>query len=395
MTSADRWLLPEGVDEALPEQAARIEHLRRTLLNLHESWGYQLVIPPLLEYLDSLLTGAGSDLEIDTFKVIDQLSGRLLGIRADFTSQVARIDAHCLKSEGVQRLSYCGSVLRTMPAGLNGTRSPIQLGAEIYGHGGVESDVEVLSLMLQTLAVTGLDHVVLDLGHVDVVSGVLALCDLDSAQEDKLIELYKAKDLPELDRYVATLSLTSTHKQWLVELPRLCGGKEVLQHASELFAGVSESIEDAIVLLQTISDVVVTRFPDVGLHFDLSDLVSYSYHTGVVFAAYVPGYGNAIARGGRYNNIGQVFGRSRPATGFSTDVKALVALTDVVVVQPKTVLSPICTNDALWQKVNALREQGYRVIESLDNAHVINIDFKLDFVDGAWQLMPVQHETFL
>ncbi|ETX10359.1 ATP phosphoribosyltransferase [Marinomonas ushuaiensis DSM 15871] len=391
MTLADRWLLPEGVDEALPEQAAKIEHLRRTLLNLHESWGYHLVIPPLLEYLDSLLTGAGSDLEIETFKVIDQLSGRLLGIRADFTSQVARIDAHCLKDDGVQRLSYCGSVLRTMPAGLDGTRSPIQLGAEVYGHGGVESDIEVLSLMLQTLSVAGLSNLVLDLGHVDVVNGVLAACDLSADQESKLIELYKTKDLPELDRYVDGLDVSSVKKQWLVGLPRLCGGKEVLGLAANLFGDVSESINSAIVLLKQLSDSISERFPTVGLHFDLSDLVSYSYHTGVVFAAYVPGHGNAIARGGRYNNIGQVFGRSRPATGFSTDVKALVALTNVVVNRPKTVLSPVCSNDKLWKKVNALRTEGYRVVEVLDDFYSGDADFKLDFVDEAWQLMPVQN----
>ncbi len=391
MTLADRWLLPEGVDEALPEQAAKIEHLRRTLLNLHESWGYHLVIPPLLEYLDSLLTGAGSDLEIETFKVIDQLSGRLLGIRADFTSQVARIDAHCLKNDGVERLSYCGSVLRTMPSGLDGTRSPIQLGAEIYGHGGVESDIEVLSLMLQTLSSAGLSNLVLDLGHVDVVSGVLTTCGLSEEQESKLIELYKTKDLPELDRYVESLSLSDTHKQWLVGLPRLCGGKEVLGLAAELFGDVNSSINDAIVLLQKLSDVVCQRFPSVGLHFDLSDLVSYSYHTGVVFAAYVPGHGNAIARGGRYNNIGEVFGRSRPATGFSTDVKALVALADVIVSKPKTVISPVCSSDALWKKVNDLRSEGYRVIEVLDGLYSGCADFKLDFVDETWQLMPIQN----
>lgn len=391
MTLADRWLLPEGVDEALPVQAAKIEHLRRTLLNLHESWGYHLVIPPLLEYLDSLLTGAGSDLEIETFKVIDQLSGRLLGIRADFTSQVARIDAHCLKGEGVKRLSYCGSVLRTVPAGLDGTRSPIQLGAEIYGHGGVESDIEVLSLMLQTLSAAGLPNLVLDLGHVDVVSGVLAACHLDKTDEGKLIELYKTKDLPELDRFVEGLSLPDQQKQWLVGLPRLCGGKEVLERATTLLSGVSDSIDGAIALLETLSNVVCQRFPEVGLHFDLSDLVSYSYHTGVVFAAYVPGHGNAIARGGRYNNIGQVFGRSRPATGFSTDVKALVALTDVVVDKPKMVLSPVCTSDALWQKINTLRAEGYRVVEVLDDLYSSEAEFKLDFVDGVWQLVPIKN----
>ncbi len=391
MTLADRWLLPEGVDEALPLQAAKIEHLRRTLLNLHESWGYQLVIPPLLEYLDSLLTGAGSDLEIETFKVIDQLSGRLMGIRADFTSQVARIDAHCLKDEGVQRLSYCGSVLRTMPTGLDGSRCPIQLGAEIYGHGGVESDIEVLSLMLQTLSVAGLKNLVLDLGHVDIVSGILSACQLEEEQQSKLIELYKAKDLPELDRYVESLDLVAKQKEWLVTLPRLCGGTEVLQRAETLFAGVSDSIAQALALLSQVSDAVTKRFPDVGLHFDLSDLVSYSYHTGLVFAAYLPAHGNAIARGGRYNNIGQVFGRSRPATGFSTDVKALVGLVDVSVEQASTVLAPICSSAELWQKVNELRSEGYRVIEALDDSELACADFTLELSGQTWQLVPVKN----
>ncbi|MBJ7537549.1 ATP phosphoribosyltransferase regulatory subunit [Marinomonas transparens] len=389
MALADRWLLPEGVDEALPEQAAKIEHLRRTLLNLHASWGYHLVIPPLLEYLDSLLTGAGSDLENETFKVIDQLSGRLLGIRADFTSQVARIDAHCLKEEGVQRLSYCGSVLRTMPAGLDGTRSPIQLGAEIYGHGGVESDIEVLSLMLETLSATGLSNTVLDLGHVDIVNGVLTACDLNTDQKNKLIELYKAKDLPELDRYVEELALLDSQAQWLVGLPRLCGGVEVLERAAELFVDVSDSISRALALLEEVSNAVAARFPSVGLHFDLSDLVSYNYHTGLVFAAYLPGHGNAIARGGRYNNIGQVFGRPRPATGFSTDVKALVGLVNLQIEKPKTVLSPVSVNDALWKKVNSLRAEGYRVVEMLEETYTGDADFKLDLIAGTWQLIPV------
>ncbi|BFM48608.1 ATP phosphoribosyltransferase regulatory subunit [Marinomonas sp. THO17] len=388
MTLADRWLLPEGVDEALPEQAAKIEHLRRTLLNLHQGWGYQLVIPPLLEYLDSLLTGAGSDLEIETFKVIDQLSGRLMGVRADFTSQVARIDAHCLKEEGVQRLSYCGSVLRTVPSGLDGTRCPIQLGAELYGHGGVESDIEVLSLMLQTLTVAGLSNLVLDLGHVDIVNGVVAACGLTSDQETKLADLYRAKDLPELERYVETLSLNAEQANWLIQLPRLCGGYEVLEKAEALLANISVPVKNAIALLQDMARSVENRFPAVGMHFDLSDLVSYSYHTGVVFAAYVPGHGNAIARGGRYNNIGHVFGRSRPATGFSTDVKALVSLSEVVVAKPKTVISPVSQDAKLWHKVNALRAEGYQVVEALEGDTAKEAQYQLVQMDGEWQMLP-------
>lgn len=391
MTLADRWLLPDGVDEALPKQAAKIEHLRRTLLNLHENWGYKLVIPPLLEYLDSLLIGAGSDLDLETFKVIDQLSGRLMGIRADFTSQVARIDAHCLKQDGVQRLSYCGSVLRTTPAGLDGTRSPIQLGAELYGHSGIESDLEILSLMLDTLTTAGLDKLVLDVGHIDVVRGVMAASGVNGEQENKLTDLYRAKGLPELAAYVSTLDIDEQAKQWLLVLPRLCGGAEVLDQAEAALQNVSDAVTSALKQIRAVSEVVSQRFKAVGLHFDLSDMESYSYHTGLVFAAYVPGHGNAVARGGRYDYIGEVFGRSRPATGFSTDVKALVALADVVVAEPKKVLAPLATTKELWQQVQSLRSDGYKVIEQLEpSIDTTEFDFQLVRDGDQWKLVSIK-----
>jgi len=384
----DRWLLPEGVDEALPEQAEKIEQLRRVLLNLHGRWGYDLVIPPLLEYLDSLLTGAGSDLELETFKVIDQLSGRLMGIRADFTSQVARIDARCIKEQGVQRLSYCGSVLRTIPAGLDGSRSPIQMGAELYGHGGVESDIEILSLMLETLEVAGIKSPVLDLGHVDIVRGVIEASSLNESEKEKLAEFYRSKALPELESFVKALNISEQQKTWLIALPRLCGGDDVLQRAQVILAGAGEKVETALASLSEIKTQIQMRFPKVGLHFDLSDLVSYSYHTGLVFAAYVPGFGNAIARGGRYNNIGEVFGRSRPATGFSTDLKTLVSLADIQVEKAKRVLVPVAQDLSLWQAIQSLRAQNYQVVEQLtDLDSLIDYDYTLAYVQGEWQLV--------
>lgn len=384
----DRWLLPEGVDEALPEQAEKIEQLRRVLLNLHGRWGYDLVIPPLLEYLDSLLTGAGSDLELETFKVIDQLSGRLMGIRADFTSQVARIDARCIKEQGVQRLSYCGSVLRTIPAGLDGSRSPIQMGAELYGHGGVESDIEILSLMLETLEVAGIDSPVLDLGHVDIVRGVIEASSLNDAEKEKLADFYRSKALPELESFVSALNINEQQKAWLIALPRLCGGEEVLEKAQEILAGAGEKVTLALDNLAIIKLQIQARYPAVGLHFDLSDLVSYSYHTGLVFAAYVPGFGNAIARGGRYNNIGEVFGRSRPATGFSTDLKTLVSLADIKVEKAQRVLVPVAQDLSLWQAIQKLRAQNYQVVEQLTelDSHA-DYDYSLTQVKGEWQLV--------
>jgi ATP phosphoribosyltransferase regulatory subunit len=391
MTLAERWLLPEGVDEALPKQAEKIEHLRRKLLDVHHAFGYQLVIPPLLEYLDSLLTGAGSDLENETFKVIDQLSGRMMGIRADFTSQVARIDAHCLKENDIQRLCYCGSVLRTIPAGLDGTRSPIQLGAELYGHGGIESDIEIISLMIETLNVAQIDALVLDLGHVDIVRGVMNACQLTQNQQDHISEFLTSKDVPELARYVDSQLLTTEQKAWLVVLPKLCGGEEVLGLANTLLKGISGQIDKALKQLSLINEMVRLRFPTVKMHFDLSDLVSYSYHTGLVFAAYVPGYGNAIARGGRYNNIGEVFGRSRPATGFSTDLKALVDLSDSYADTMHTVFAPMGNDSDLWSAVKKYRQQGYRVVQALDKSEFEKhqFQFKLELVGGAWVLTPV------
>ena len=384
----DRWLLPEGVDEALPEQAEKIEQLRRVLLNLHGRWGYDLVIPPLLEYLDSLLTGAGSDLELETFKVIDQLSGRLMGIRADFTSQVARIDARGINEQGVQRLSYCGSVLRTIPAGLDGSRSPIQMGAELYGHGGVESDIEILSLMLETLDVAGIKAPVLDLGHVDIVRGVIEASSLNASEKEKLAGFYRSKALPELESFVNALAINEQQKVWLIALPRLCGGEEVLERAQTILAGAGDKVLAALDSLAAIKTQVQARFPSVGLHFDLSDLVSYSYHTGLVFAAYVPGFGNAIARGGRYNNIGEVFGRSRPATGFSTDLKTLVSLADIQVEKPKRVLVPVASDLSLWRAVQALRAQNYQVVEQLtDLDSLVDYDYTLAEVQGEWQLV--------
>ncbi|TBR44723.1 ATP phosphoribosyltransferase regulatory subunit [Marinomonas agarivorans] len=387
MGMADRWLLPEGVDESLPEKATQIEQLRRTLLNLHSTWGYELVIPPLLEYLDSLLIGAGSDLEIETFKVTDQLSGRLMGIRADFTSQVARIDAHSLKKSGIQRLCYCGSVLRTTPEGLDGSRSPIQFGAELYGHSGIESDVEIVSLMLETLIAAGIEKTVVDLGHVDVMSGVMEACALTDDDKATLNGFYKSKALPELKSFVDSLALPEQQKSWLIALPRLCGGEEALSNASEALTGVSEKVDMALDSLTKITKRIKSRFPQISLHFDLSDLVSYSYHTGLVFAAYVAGYGNAVARGGRYNNIGKVFGRSRPATGFSADLKTLVSLACVAVDDKKTVLAPSSEDEALWQLIRELRRKDYRVIESLTELDTPRYDYTLEQKQGAWQLV--------
>jgi ATP phosphoribosyltransferase regulatory subunit len=262
------------------------------------------------------------------------------------------------------------------------------MGAELYGHGGVESDIEILSLMLETLEVAGIQSPVLDLGHVDIVRGVIEAVSLTDNDKEKLADFYRSKALPELESFVNSLDLNQQQKAWLVALPRLCGGVEVLDKAQAILADAGEKVADALTSLAAIKTQIQARFPNVGLHFDLSDLVSYSYHTGLVFAAYVPGFGNAIARGGRYNNIGEVFGRSRPATGFSTDLKTLVSLADIKVEKAKRVLVPVAQDLSLWQAIQDLRAQNYQVVEQLtDLDSLVDYDYTLDQVQGEWQLV--------
>ena len=353
------WLLPEYVEDILPAEAARIERLRRTILDLFAVHGYQLVLPPLLEYVDSLLTGTGHDLDLRTFKLVDQLSGRMLGVRADITPQVARIDAHLLNRKGVTRLCYAGSVLHTLPSELNRTREPLQIGAEIYGHSGVESDIEVERLMMQAMAASGITEAHLDLGHVAIFRALVRWAKIGAALESDLFRAMQLKDVPALREL--TQKLERTTRDALTALPDLYGGREVLAAAAKRLPSYPE-IRSALRDLKRLSDALadVTK-----IRFDLAELRGYHYHSGVVFAAYAQGWSNALARGGRYDEVGKAFGRARAATGFSMDLRELASARPNGGAKPG-VLAPYKPADAALQKrIAALRARGEIVIVDL------------------------------
>ncbi len=393
MSGANRWLLPDGVKEVLPPEAGRIESLRRKLLDLHHSWGYDMVMPPLIEFIESLLTGTGNDLDVETFKVIDQLTGRTMGIRADITPQVARIDAHSLGAQGVNRLCYSNTVLHTSPSNPLASRSPLQVGAELYGHEGLDSDLEIISLMLESITHVGVDApLTLDLGHVGIYKGLLDSMLLTAEQQQQLFALLRTKSVADIDAFVAQLAISAKQQQMLHELARLYGGISVLDRAAEVFADAGDEVLAAVAYLQDLAQAVELRFPNVTLYFDLAELRGYEYHTGVVFAALTPVFGQPIAKGGRYDDIGKVFGRARPATGFSADLKILAELSAVEASQAQSVLVPSQSGlspeqcQALWQKQTQLRNQGYRVVTILDAEESAKGARQLNWRDAAWHL---------
>jgi len=311
------WVLPEYIEDILPPEAARIERLRRDVLDLFRARGYQLVIPPLLEHVESLLTGTGHDLDLQTFKLVDQLSGRTLGVRADITPQVARIDAHLLNRKGVTRLCYCGSVLHTRPASPGATRELIQAGAELYGQGGIAADLEIQSLLCKALAVAGVADVRLGIGHVGVFGSIVRAANVGNELETRLFEALQQKDVGAVRKL--TRSLDAKARSALVLLPELYGGAEVLAVAARKLPKLPE-LARALATLHALAKAC-----PVPASFDLAELRGYHYHSGVVFDAYCKGLTGAVARGGRYDEVGKAFGRSRPATGFSIDLRGLAA----------------------------------------------------------------------
>jgi ATP phosphoribosyltransferase regulatory subunit len=356
MSSA--WLLPEHIADVLPSQARRIEELRRELLDGARAYGFELVMPPLLEHLDSLLSGTGSALDLKTFKLVDQLSGRTLGVRADTTSQVARIDAHLLNRHGVTRLCYCGPVLHTRPDGLHGTREPLQFGAEIYGHAGLEADLEVMELALDALQRAGVAKLTLDLGDARIVRGVLADVSLDAASRDAVYAALAAKDQSGLEELTA--SFPSESRAAVLALLRLYGGDDVLAAARrELPARplITAALDD----LQWLVSHLRAAYPGVRIGFDLADLSGYAYYSGARFAIFAAGSADALVRGGRYDEVGAIFGRNRPAAGFSTDLKQLVVLASAHPLRP-AVRAPWGEDASLRNAIRQLREQGESVV---------------------------------
>jgi ATP phosphoribosyltransferase regulatory subunit len=368
-----RWLLPEYIEDILPAEAARIEALRRRVLDLFRVHGYELVMPPLLEYLESLLTGTGHDLDLRTFKLVDQLSGRLLGVRADITPQVARIDAHLLNRQGVTRLCYAGSVLHAQPSGVNHTREPLQIGAEVYGHAGVESDVEIQTLLAGALRAAGIDDLYLDLGHVGVFRCLMQRAGIEHALESELFRALQSKDAPTLRELVAPLD--ARLRDALLLLPELYGDAAILDTARARlpdFPEIAQALDDMQSIARDLAPVVRVH------RFDLAELRGYHYHSGVVFSAYTRGHPNAIALGGRYDEVGKAFGRARPATGFSLDLRELAGL---VTAAPgaRSILAPCAPRDVpLQQAIAALRERGETVIVDLPGHEATRGELKCD-----------------
>ena len=382
-----KWLLPEYIEDLLPGEAARVERLRRRILDLFFAHGYELVVPPMLEYLESLLTGTGHDLDLKTFKLVDQLSGRLLGLRADITPQVARIDAHLLNRKGVTRLCYAGTVLHTQPSGLLRTREPMQIGAEIYGHAGLESDIEIQTLMLRALQATGVNGVHLDIGHVSVFRALITRAGVLAPQEADLFQVLQAKDVPALRELSNGLDVAT--REALLLLPELYGGTEVLATARARLPDYPE-LTSCLDALARIGEALSGEVKE--LCFDLAELRGYHYHSGVVFAAYAGNRPDAIARGGRYDEVGRAFGRARPATGFTMDLRELAQMANEEA-GPQRVLAPYLPADAALQaEVARLRAGGAIVVSDLPgheaNRAELNCSQRLVVKVGTWTLEP-------
>ncbi|WP_159123236.1 MULTISPECIES: ATP phosphoribosyltransferase regulatory subunit [Acinetobacter] len=388
MPISETWLLPDGVADVLPEQAQVIESLRRQSLDFLASRGYQLVYTPFIEYIESLssLSESNQDLDLATFKVIDQLSGRLLGVRADMTPQVARIDAHVHPVEGVARYCYAGTVLHTKPQGFNTTRAPLQLGAELFGSDSIDADVEMVDLMISLIQEAGLaDGIHLDLGHVGLFRSLIAQAGLSKATERQLSDLYQRKALPELAEFTANLKFGSD----FYTLGRFASDLDALK--TNLSAEVLENpaFKQAFDALQTTKNEVQVRWPNLHIGIDVVELRSYHYHTGLMYAVYAPNRAAALAQGGRYDGIGEHFGRARPATGFSCDLYALSAgkfATAKVVVAPKG------TDAALLNAIQATRAQGLSVIQLLGNDDLNSVPYathQLVNVDGEWTIKTI------
>jgi len=400
MIKHDRWLLPEGIRETLSPEALAIEHNRRAILDMYYSRGYELVRPPLIDYRDALLSGTGHDLEIMTFTLTDQLSGKLLGIRADMTPQVSRIDAHYVKSDHPTRFCYLGEVLHTRLDGFSRSRCPIQTGAEIYGHAGFQSDVEIIRLMIDTLRMVGVSEISIDLGHVGIFRRLASLAGIPQASSAQLFEAVQRKAVTDIQELLDSLDIHGEQQQYFVKLIELQGDESILTEAQLIFD--DSLIHDYLQNLKSIASALARTMPDINLFFDLSELRGFNYHTGVVFSAYTPDCGQSIAQGGRYDGIGENFGRSRAATGFSTDLAQLVDITRVneaieEKIRTRAIFAPYLDPAEASQSeqriqlentIEKLRKQGERVVCELPGQVIdliaMGCDRHLVFENSSW-----------
>ena len=383
-----RWVLPDHIQDALPAEAARLESLRRRLLDAFATHGYQLVMPPMLEYLDSLTIGAGQDLKLRTFKLVDQLSGKTLGVRADMTPQVSRIDAHLLNRRGVTRLCYCGSVLHTLPSALTATREPLQIGVELYGHPGLEADIEVVRMLAQSMQIAGVPAVRIDVGHMGLFRALVNGGGLSPERQEALFDLLQAKAVPDLMHWVGDMG--PPWREALLALPSLYGGIDTLDRARACLPDVPE-IAAALADLRALA-MALAHLP---VSFDLADLRGYHYHSGLMFAAYGEGSPAALALGGRYDLVGAAYGRGRPATGFSLDLRQL-ALRVATPAVAGAILAPAAEDAALSECISGLRAQGHAVVIALPGHEgtwqEAGCDRQLVWCDGGWTVVALEGE---
>ena len=387
MSDTTRWLLPTGIDELLPEQARRVEHCRRRLLDICAGWGYEYVVPPLVEFSDSLLVGLGADLDELTCKFADRETGKTLAVRADITPQVARIDAHSLGRANVTRLSYAGSTLKSVANSIPADRSPVQMGAEIFGSADIAADVEVVDLLLSLVTQNGLSDVTFDIGHVAFCDLVLNATGLDSEQRETVLSLLARKATSELDRFLMKLSDQSERDQVQL-LASMHGGRDVIARAREGFAdvsGVGALMDDLEAVLASCD-----RNGNVNVYIDLTEAHGYRYHSGVVFALYARELGAPIAKGGRYDGVGEAFGRSRPATGFAIDLKAWSMLAEMPEVASTFVSSPALDCMELLTAESELRAAGTVVIKALGESIDPRCTQQLVRIEDKWLLKPVE-----
>lgn len=393
MSVKDRWLLPDGIEEVLPDEAIRIETMRARVLSLFASWGYERVMPPMVEFLESLLTGVGREMDLQTFKITDQISGRQMGLRPDMTPQAARIDAHYLKRNGAVRLCYLGAVLKTRLDEFGGSREPLQLGAELFGDDSRASEAEIVGLMLATLKLFGIEDIHLDLGHVGIFRGLADAAGLDAEQEAELFDAMQRKASGEVGKLLADWKVDGKLADMLTMLVSLNGGREVVAQAEAALKGAPAPVTTALKELQQLADVLDSELDGQELYFDFAELSGYSYYNGAVFSAFVPGHGRAIAKGGRYDGIGKAFGRDRPATGFSADLKQLLGLSAIQVRRKPGILAPAELDDAGRQMVKQLREQGEIVVRALagqeQSAADMQCDRQLVNENNKWTVKPV------
>ncbi len=396
---SDRWLLPDGVDELLPNEARLVEQTRRRVADNYRLWGFELVSPPLIEYLDSLLTGTGETMDLQTFKLVDQQNGRTLGVRADMTPQVARMDAHALRSDTPNRLCYIGTVLRAQADGFGGTRSPQQFGAELFGHAGPESDIEIVRLMLETVlqSTDQPKELTLALGHVGIYAALVNALDLDAAAESEFFEAVQRGSIPDmhaLSDHLFSADAEQAHKakMWFEQLMQLRGGVGVLQLAEQAFAEAPSGVADSIDTLSVLVSAITQTHPNIKFHIDLCELRGFQYHTGVLFSVHTAA-GDELARGGRYDDVGAAFGHSRPATGFSGDLIKLAKHSEPANRQNAGIYVAQDSVGAAWQEICRLRQAGEQVLTELPGTgqtpQSVGCDRQLLLIDGQWQIRTV------